>query len=305
MRYRVTHITKFDAADRVAIGMNYVYLTPRSTPFQTCEHSRIITRPPGTTTDRRVDYYGNIAHFLSFERGYNHLEIRATSRVEVHPREMPALTNSQPWDQIVSEISREPCPFDFQVREMQAASPRVNDYDEAVLKYAKRFFPEGRPVLVCLADLLKNFSDDFTFDPHATTVNTPTDEVLVNKRGVCQDFSHLMIALCRAVELPARYVSGYLRTHPPKGKPRLRGADASHAWLSVFCGPLGWVDVDPTNNIFVSSDHITVAWGRDYSDVAPVKGVVIGSGSHALDVSVDVEPISELGTTREEAALLN
>ncbi len=293
MRYRVTHITRFDTADRVSIGMNQVYLTPRQTPHQTVEHTRLTTDPATTTFDRRSDYYGNIVHFLSFERGYEHLEIHASSRVDVKKPDLPEPADSLPWDEVVAAVSQEPCPFDFQTREMQAASPCVDDLADLIQPTAHKLFPTGEPVLVGLKRLLAYFATEYKFDSTATTVNTPTSEVFKKKRGVCQDFSHLAIALCRAVDLPARYVSGYIRTHPPEGRPRLRGADASHAWVSVFCGPLGWVDCDPTNNCFLSDEHITVAWGRDYADVAPVKGVVIGSGSHGLKVSVDVEPIGE------------
>ncbi|MCA9209436.1 MAG: transglutaminase family protein, partial [Planctomycetales bacterium] len=140
-------------------------------------------------------------------------------------------------------------------------------------------------------DLNARIHTEFAYDPRATTVNTPLEQVLKQRRGVCQDFAHLAIGCLRAMGLPARYVSGYLRTIPPPGQPRLVGADASHAWLSVYCGPLGWVDLDPTNNVIPTTDHLTVAWGRDYSDVCPIQGVFVGGGQHTMTVSVDVEPL--------------
>lgn len=142
-----------------------------------------------------------------------------------------------------------------------------------------------------MADLSRRIHRDFVFDPRATTISTPLSEVLANKRGVCQDFAHLAIASLRAMGLPARYVSGYLRTHPPAGKPRLQGVDASHAWVSCFVPGFGWVDIDPTNDCFTSLDHITVALGRDFSDVSPVRGIITGGGKHTVGVGVDVEPL--------------
>jgi transglutaminase-like putative cysteine protease len=135
---------------------------------------------------------------------------------------------------------------------------------------------------------------DFKFDPRATTISTPVEEVFANRKGVCQDFAHFQIACLRSIGVPARYVSGYLRTIPPPGKTRLVGADASHAWISVFCGDLGWIDFDPTNNVSPGIDHITVAWGRDYRDVCPIQGVFVGGGSHTLSISVDVAPLEDV-----------
>ncbi len=136
--------------------------------------------------------------------------------------------------------------------------------------------------------------EDFVYDPRATTISTPVQEVFDQRKGVCQDFAHFEIACLRSLGLAARYVSGYLRTIPPPGKPRLIGADASHAWISVFCGPLGWIDFDPTNNVIPSADHLTIGWGRDYGDVCPLQGVFVGGGKHDLSVFVDVMPLDEM-----------
>jgi transglutaminase-like putative cysteine protease len=157
--------------------------------------------------------------------------------------------------------------------------------------YAKESFPKEKPVLAGARDLNTRIFRDFKFDSKATTVATPLEEVWEKRRGVCQDFAHLGIACLRSLGLPARYVSGYLRTHPPAGQPRLVGADASHAWFAIFCPGHGWVDFDPTNNVQPADEHITVAYGRDFGDVSPVAGILTGGGKHDVKVSVDVEPI--------------
>ena len=164
------------------------------------------------------------------------------------------------------------------------ASPELADY-------ARSSFPAGRPLMEGARDLCRRIHQDFKFNPKATTVATPIVEVMEKRQGVCQDFAHVGIACLRSLGLPARYVSGYIRTVPPKGKPRLVGADASHAWLAAYCPVLGWVDLDPTNDVIPSEDHITVAYGRDFADVSPVAGVLTGGGGHEVKVAVDVEPI--------------
>ena len=159
-------------------------------------------------------------------------------------------------------------------------------------QYARHSFPTGRPILEAVLDLNQRIHRDFQYDPAATHVHTPTEEAYALRRGVCQDFSHVQIACLRALGLSARYVSGYLRTHAPTGQPRLIGADQSHAWVSVYCGQrIGWIDVDPTNDKLSDLDHIPIAWGRDYSDVVPVRGVFLGGGKHQVTVSVDVAPV--------------
>ncbi|MCA8989158.1 MAG: transglutaminase family protein, partial [Planctomycetaceae bacterium] len=183
--------------------------------------------------ERWIDYYGNVSHYLSFERGYDHLEISGMSKVEVQPRWIPPHEQSPLVRTILEQLILNHSETGLHPLEMREASPRIDHEHEAVIQYANEIFHEERPILVCLRDLLARFAEEFKFDSTATTVNSTVEEVLVNRRGVCQDFTHLAIALCRAKRIPARYVSGYLRTHPPAGKPRRRGADASHAWVSV------------------------------------------------------------------------
>jgi transglutaminase-like putative cysteine protease len=211
----------------------------------------------------------------------------------------PALTLSPPWTE-VAELFRDP------------VSPEVVDqyqfcFDSPLLRtapdladYARGSFPAGTPLLVGVANLNQRIFRDFKYDPVATSVATPLEEVWAKRRGVCQDFAHLAIACLRSLGLPARYVSGYLRTHAPPGKERLVGADASHAWFSVYCPSVGWVDFDPTNNLLTGEEHITVAYGRDYSDVSPVSGIITGGGHHEVRVSVDVEPLGDGEAAGEE-----
>jgi len=299
MKYRISHTTRYQADEAVSLGKNRACLMPRRTRWQECDFSRLVTLPPATVSDRRQDYFGNTVSYFSFERGYQTLEIRSLSHVAVRARELPDLEQTVNWESCrVLKSGKENAGLDIHAVEMTLASPCIDSADEPMREYANQSFAPKRPILSGLQDLLARFSADFEFDSTATTIYTPVREVFQQRKGVCQDFAHLLIAFLRSQGLSARYVSGYIRTHPPKGQPRLRGADASHAWVSVCCGDLGWVDIDPTNKCFVSDEHVTVAWGRDYSDVVPVKGVVIGAGSHVLNVSVDVEPDDEV--TREE-----
>jgi len=290
MKYRISHTTRYMSNNKVGIGMNQVHLSPRETPHQRCDFHRIYAAPIPTVNSRRNDYFGNQVHYFSFENGYRDLEIKSISRVEVFPRTLPNDEETPVWEEIVKLMKGPLTTSVLQAREMTNISPNIPQFEKPIVDYARDSFTKNTPLFVCLRDLLNRFDQDFTFDGTSTTVNTPVSEVFEQRRGVCQDFTQLLIAMLRGVGLPARYVSGYLRTVPLPGQARLRGADASHAWVGVYAGELGWVDIDPTNNLFVSEDHVTVAWGRDYTDVPPVRGIVIGAGPHSLRVTVDVEP---------------
>jgi transglutaminase-like putative cysteine protease len=228
------------------------------------------------------DYFGNAVESFIVERAHTELIVRSTSRVKVLGRPRPASDATPPWEEArqfdALPLEALECLFD-------SASIAVSD---AIIGYANPSFPPGRPLLAAVEDLMRRIHADFTFDPQATTVTTPLRDVLALRRGVCQDFARLGIACLRAKGLAARYVSGYLETVPPPGAPRLAGVDASHAWLAIYCPGFGWVDADPTNNMFPSTTHVTLAWGRDYADVSPVRGVILGGGQHTLHVSVDV-----------------
>jgi transglutaminase-like putative cysteine protease len=230
-----------------------------------------------------LDYFGNPTTFVTIEGSHRELVITARSEAEVTGR--PSLGQSPAW-----ETARDL----FEANEFVYASPLVN-HEPELGAYAAPFFSTGRPLLEAVLDLTGRIYRDFKFDSAATNVATPVMDVFKSRRGVCQDFAHLEIGCLRALGLAARYVSGYLETKPPRGRPRLVGADASHAWVSFFCPGSGWVDVDPTNNLLVGGRHIAVAWGRDYSDVSPVRGIIIGSGEHSLSVAVDVLALPETG----------
>jgi transglutaminase-like putative cysteine protease len=217
------------------------------------------------------------------------LTVTARSRVAVGPSLIPDAAETPAWESVRGWCrSDRSAPF-LEAAEFTFASPLVPG-ETGFTQYAQESFPRGRPILEAVLELTARIHRDFRFDPTATTVATPLAQVLARRRGVCQDFAHLEIACLRGLGLPARYVSGYLETVPPPGQPRLLGADASHAWIAFFCPGLGWIDADPTNNVLPSLQHITLGWGRDYSDVAPIHGVLVGGEEHALTVGVDVLP---------------
>ena len=245
----------------------------------------------------RVDFFGNQVCGFSIQEIHQRMEVTARSRVTVSATTPPAPALSPDWEGVAKLFSDPVSPEVVAPYQFIFDSPLLGVSPE-LADYARERFEAQMPLLVAVADLNRRIFSDFKFDPTATTVATPLEEVLEKRRGVCQDFAHLAIASLRSLGLPARYVSGYLRTRPPVGKARLVGADASHAWFAVFCPDVGWVGFDPTNNLLPTEEHITVAFGRDYSDVSPVSGVITGGGAHEVIVSVDVEPLEPSGNNR-------
>ncbi|HUQ70613.1 MAG TPA: transglutaminase family protein [Planctomycetaceae bacterium] len=295
MHYKITHTTTYLYSETVPVCHNEVHLTPREGRAQTCRHHRLAIKPRPTTLSKRIDFFGNQCHYFSILEGHKKLSVQAVSRVDVKPCTTPVVENSHPWEVVRDLVQRDLSPANIEALQHVFPSPSVS-LPDSVRDYAAPCFSAGRPILSAVRELTSRIYRDFRYDPQATTISTPVQKVLELRRGVCQDFAHLGIAALRSLGLPARYVSGYLRTMPQPGRPRLIGADASHAWLSVYIGDGGWVDVDPTNDCFTGTDHITVAWGRDYTDVCPIKGVFIGGGSgdaHRMTVSVDVLPITD------------
>jgi transglutaminase-like putative cysteine protease len=290
MQYKVTHTTAYSYAEAVPVCHNEVHLTPRDGRHQRCSLHRLRIRPEPLEPSKRLDYFGNICHQFSILESHRRLSITAVSRVAVNPPALPELADTPAWETIREQVQVDFSPQWLDALQTVFASPSIR-ITPAVREYAEPSFPAGRPILAAVHDLTSRIHRDFQYDNEATTIETHIAETLQLRRGVCQDFAHLQIGCLRAMGLPARYVSGYLRTIPQPGRPRLVGADASHAWLSVFCGSAGWIDADPTNDCFPTTDHITVAWGRDYSDVCPIKGVYVGGGEHRMTVSVDVLPI--------------
>ena len=293
--YTLRHLTRYTYADPVDFARCNLRLTPMHGDGQHLVACDIDVEPRASARTQRADFFGTETVALTIDAPHKVLAIEARSRVRVARRDPPATTPA--W-----EALREAC---LAARDLGPASPvhylaptrRAPLLAEAT-DYARASFPPGRPVLEGARELTRRIARDFTFDAKATTVSTPLAEVAARRRGVCQDFAHLMIAGLRGLSLPAAYVSGYLRTIPPPGRARLRGADASHAWVAVWCGDdVGdggeWVGLDPTNDCVVRDDHIVVARGRDYGDVCPVDGIIATGGGQKLAVEVDVIPDGE------------
>ncbi|SRR5579859_2339457 len=293
MMYRVKHVTSYRYGEPVLLAHHLAHLMPRQTPHQTCLRAQLrITPQPSEMDESGVDYYGNPTAFFGLRDPHGTLTVQVNSKVEVRPRELPGPERGAPWNgpgdplaDLAGETLVEVADFCVDIP-FVAAAPDVRDY-------ARGSFVPGRPLVGCLRDLNTRIRNEFAYDPAATTVATPLSQVLAQRRGVCQDFAHLFIACARSMGLPARYVSGYLLTKPPPGKEKLRGSDASHAWVSVHVPEFGWVDFDPTNDCLPDEEHVTLGWGRDFDDVSPLRGVVLGGGEHRLKVGVDVEPIAQ------------
>ena len=288
MKYAITHKTQYTYSQAVPVSHNAVHLKPRSVGEQSCYDFRLVIQPePNDISDQR-DVYGNSSTYFSIEQAHLGLSVTAISHVTVRPKEPPKSNDA--WEGIVRQLREERSDETLEVAEFACPSERVKPFQQ-LSDYARQSFPEGRPLLEAAIDLTHRIYTDFHYDPRATNVSTPITTVFKNRRGVCQDFAHLQLACFRSLGLAARYVSGYLRTIPPPGEERLVGADASHAWVSVYCGEAGWVDLDPTNDVIPAQDHITLAWGRDYNDVSPIRGVILGGGTYRMNVSVDVAPL--------------
>ncbi|MGV2336761.1 MAG UNVERIFIED_CONTAM: transglutaminase family protein [Planctomycetaceae bacterium] len=291
MRYKVTHRTTYSGSDPVSVGHNQAWLEFRQCERQQVESFSLQISPEPSVKTRRVDAFGNPVHMFSFSEGYQRLEVAAFTVVSVRADNTLATAAAAKTsvEQLLTHTPNQD-PWLAEAREFAWPSPRVQ-WTHEIHQWAAQSFPAHRPLLTGLLDLTSRLHRDFTYDPQATTVNTPVQQAFQLKRGVCQDFAHLQIAMLRSLGLPARYISGYLRTIPPPGRQRLVGADASHAWLSVYVGDGQWLELDPTNNQMCLADHILLAWGRDYSDVPPVTGVFVGGAGHRLAVSVDVLPL--------------
>jgi transglutaminase-like putative cysteine protease len=298
MRLRVVHETHYRYSAPVVLSQQLLHLTPRVLPWQACLAHDIRIAPAAAELSRREDYFGNATVNLLLAAPHDELLVHAESEVDVAPRANAALSAPRvPWESVRAKLHVLDGPPALEPVEYLFESPHV-ERSRDLGDYAVRSFGARRGMLEGATDLARRIHRDFKFDRTATSVSTPLRQVLKEKRGVCQDFAHLMIGCLRSIGLAARYVSGYILTAPPPGKPRLVGADASHAWASVWCGPAaGWVDIDPTNDCLVDDEHVTLAWGRDFGDVTPMRGVILGGGSQTLSVRVTVTP--ELEATIE------
>lgn len=283
MRYRVRHRTAYAYAEPVSLAHHAVHLVPRLTVGQMVKSASVMADPVESWRAEAVDHFGNPVLYLTLDRLHDAFAVELQAVVEVAER-LPAAP-SPGWEAVAAHASRATHEAEFTFPSAQAQAASLSGVD------MNGIFVPRRPIVDVARTLNAWIHEHFTYDPHATDVATPIDQVLSGRRGVCQDFAHVAIAVLRARGLPARYVSGYIRTYRAQGDP-LRGADASHAWVGLWCGPdLGWLDFDPTNNLLVSQDHITVAWGRDYGDVSPVRGVLLGGGAHRVKAEVTVESL--------------
>lgn len=288
MQYDVRHRTTFNYEQRVSESHHVLHLVPRLHPRQTRLTHVIDVDPVPSLVSAGEDYFGNPTHHLTVSEPHDRLIVEARSRVDVGAFELAAAARGEPWEEVASALDAAtgaaldasqfiyPSPY-------AAPSPDLH-------AYAVESFPAGRPILEGALDLTRRIYEDFEYEGGVSDVSTPVGEVLAMRKGVCQDFAHLQIAALRSLGLAVRYVSGYLLTYPPEGRPKLVGADASHAWVAVWSPGLGWVDFDPTNNVIPSIEHVTVGWGRDYGDVSPINGFIIGGGAHEVVVAVDVSP---------------
>jgi transglutaminase-like putative cysteine protease len=277
MKYTIQHTTAYTYLEPVSLCHNIARLMPRNTDDQICRNTVIQIIPEPDRINEYEDFFGNKVIYFSIEKEHWELTVQVTSEVERN------------------EINEEIKPGKFRsendlvdIKQYSFATPMTN-WDEEILIYASRSFQPDKSVFEAAQDLTKRIYKDFEYKPGHTTIATPLSQVMKERKGVCQDFAHLAIACIRSMGLSARYVSGYIETFSPEGVEKLIGSDASHAWFSVFTPEQGWVDFDPTNNCIVSDQHITIGWGRDYADIAPMEGIILSSGSHELTVSVDVK----------------
>ena len=287
MKYKIIHKTTYSYTHPVNLCYNEARLTPRNYAYQHCSDSQFTVEPEPKACRERQDFFGNTVYYFTIQQPHNQLTVTVVSHVDVNGRDQQRdFAEHLSWEAAHQQLHTDADPETLEMRQYILNSPMIPVMPE-LHAYAEQSFINGRPLLEAVEDLSTRLYTDFTYDPDFTTIATPLAEVLKHRRGVCQDFAHLGIGCLRALGFAARYVSGYIETEPLPDKEPLSGADASHAWFSVYLPQLGWVDFDPTNNQMPTDRHITVAWGRDYTDVTPLKGVVFGSGTHKLSVSVD------------------
>ncbi|AGA91080.1 transglutaminase-like enzyme, predicted cysteine protease [Thioflavicoccus mobilis 8321] len=291
MRLHVSHVTRYQYAEPVSLCHSLARLKPRETASQRCLSTQIRVDPWPAVSRGYADFFGNRVNYFSIQQSHSSLEVTAQSEVEVTAPDLPDPTATSPWEEVASALRNVRRVDIIGARLFTLASGQVPPSPDATA-FASPSFTPGRPILEAAVDLMGRIHREFDYDPNFTTIATPIDEVLAHRRGVCQDFAHLAIAGLRGHGLAARYVSGYLETLPPPGQPKLVGADASHAWFSVLVPGLGWIDLDPTNDQMPQEQYITTAVGRDYQDVAPLRGVFYGGGVHELTVAVDVDRVT-------------
>jgi transglutaminase-like putative cysteine protease len=292
VRYRIRHETAYEYRNDVVHSHQLLHLVPRPTPYQQCLEHVINVTPAFYRKRNEIDTFGNLVTRVEFDHPHRKLEVSTDMEVEVYARPTVNVADSLSWERAAAELAYsglDPARDTLEAAKFKHESPYVR-IKTLFNEYAADCFPAGRPVLACAQALMSKLHADFRYAPGETTIATPLIEVLKNRRGVCQDFSHVMIACLRARGLAARYVSGYIR-QIPESPEALVGWGASHAWVAVYTSPFGWIELDPTNDLFAGTDHVSVAWGRDFGDVSPLRGIILGGGSHRLTVGVKVEAI--------------
>jgi transglutaminase-like putative cysteine protease len=289
-RYAVRHITVYEYGGEVAHSHHLLHLTPREFEYQRClSHSVVLDPQPSSSREDR-DAFGNSIARLEYDRSHDHLSVTAEMQVEVLPRGGRPPEDSEAWERVGDRLTYHASPMnaaDLDACQFRMRSSHV-PLKHAVEEYARECFRPGRPIAAAAHELTRQIYRDFDYVPGSTTNRTSITDVLASRGGVCQDFAHLMIGCLRSSGLAARYVSGYIRTARDGEADTLVGGDASHAWVSVYCPPIGWIDFDPTNDCMVGEDHVTLAWGRDFGDVSPLRGMIVGGGEHKLSVDVGV-----------------
>ncbi|WP_341675021.1 transglutaminase family protein [Niveibacterium sp. SC-1] len=295
-RYFVSHLTEYDYRGPVALARHSLHLTPRALPWQQVESHEIRVSPQGAQRHRDEDAFGNPVEHLTISQAHDRLSVLAESWLSISARPPVSESDSPAWESVrealVFRAGRPPHPAELEASQFLFESRHVRLKRELAHWAAASFDPD-QPLLAGVRALSERIHAEFEFDSDATHVATPVREVLETGRGVCQDFAHLMLSGLRSLGLAARYMSGYLLTTPPPGQPRLLGADASHAWVAVWCPVHGWVEYDPTNGICAGEGHITLGWGRDFADVTPLRGVLHGGGGHEPEIEVSVVPEAE------------
>jgi len=290
VRYRVTHETRYTYSSTVTSSRQLAHLQPRATPWQDVHRHRVSIHPEPVERADGQDYFGNAVLRFAVYEPHDELTVRAESEVGVRESFDPARAAEAPWESALTPAAAADGGVDLDIEQYRVGSSLAPVLAQAAI-YAKESFEPRRNWLAAVRELTQRIHDDFAYDPKATTVTTRVVDVLEHRRGVCQDFAHLMLSCLRSLGLPARYVSGYVLTRVAAGKPRLVGADASHAWVATHCPTHGWVAFDPTNAKLAGTEFVTLGWGRDFADVTPLRGVVLGAAEQKLSVAVSVQPV--------------
>jgi len=290
MNFKITHTTAYTYKEAVSLCHNIARLIPRDTHIQVCKAVSVTISPQPDVINECEDFFGNKVMYFAIQEEHEKLSVTVSSEINRLP--VTGLSNPHsfmPWEEIKQRVL-DHTPENFEASQFIAKTPMTDGNDE-IEAFALQSFTTGRPVYEATLDLTRRIYAGFEYKPGFTTIATPVNDIVKERKGVCQDFAHFAIACLRSIGLPARYVSGYIETTPPPGVEKLKGVDASHAWFALYVPNVGWIDFDPTNNQVPGLQHITIGWGRDYADIAPLKGVILSSGPHKLDVTVDVKRV--------------